>query len=43
VAKDGRVIASAHDTEVTDQDSIAHAEIMSVLDLTQITVKKLLY
>lgn len=27
VAKDGRVIASAHDTEVTDQDSIAHAEI----------------
>jgi len=30
VAKDGRVIASAHDTEVTDQDSIAHAEINAI-------------
>jgi len=30
VAKDGRVIASAHDTEVTDQDPIAHAEINAI-------------
>ena len=30
VAKDGRVIVSAHDTEVTDQDSTAHAEINAI-------------
>ena len=30
VAKDDRIIASAHDTEVTDQDSIAHAEINAI-------------
>ena len=30
VTKDGRIIASAHDTEVTDQDSTAHAEINAI-------------
>jgi tRNA(Arg) A34 adenosine deaminase TadA len=41
VAKDGRVIASAHDTEVTDQDSIAHAEINAIRRASRIYKKDL--
>ena len=41
VAKDGRVIASAHDTEVTDQDSIAHAEINAIRKASKIYRKDL--
>jgi len=41
VVKDGRVIASAHDTEVTDQDSIAHAEINAIRRASKIYRKDL--
>ena len=41
VAKDGRVIASAHDTEVTDQDSTAHAEINAIRKASKIYKKDL--
>lgn len=41
VVKDGRVIASAHDTEVADQDSIAHAEINAIRRASKIYRKDL--
>ena len=41
VAKDDRIIASAHDTEVTDQDSIAHAEINAIRRASKIYRKDL--
>ena len=41
VTKDGRIIASAHDTEVTDQDSIAHAEINAIRRASKIYRKDL--
>jgi len=41
VAKDGRIIASAHDTEVTDQNSIAHAEINAIRRASKIYRKDL--
>ena len=41
VTKDGRIIASAHDTEVTDQDSTAHAEINAIRRASKIYRKDL--
>lgn len=41
VAKDRRVIASAHNTEVTDQDSTAHAEMNAIRKASNIYRKDL--